>query len=100
MNWLKRFFFRRRLDKSIDAQIKAVEAGDLIPKTPPFSGPGKTEEDVSVTAQYSLLGDEIDKAIDAKRDARDAAVRVTTSIGAPPSSTPGPDRAIKIPPGK
>ena len=98
MKWLKRLFHKHELNKSLDAQIDALDGADsLVPSSPPFEGAGSSPEEMGVTAQYSLLSKEIDKAIDAKLDAHDAAVRVTTAIGSSPSATPGPDRGIKIP---
>lgn len=88
MRFFKHLFDKRQARKAIQevsTELETKPAEDFFHHvSPPMAGTASTEEDVSVTAQYSIVVKKMRHAVEENKDARRAARRLMDAIGVGP----------------
>lgn len=89
MSFIKRFFEKRALKKSLKAHMKELDEEEtssvMLPLAPPMP---PMDERPAVTGVYETVKLQISKAIQEKHKTTEAARRVSNTIGATPTPMP------------
>jgi hypothetical protein len=88
--WRDRRFAKRVAKEELLAIEKTPVFSDLIraEEAPILEAPREELEKPSVTGVYQTVSDLVQEAIEDKKRGKDAAMRITNAIGAPPEPKP------------